>query len=302
MPEYLLAVQGKVAAGEIQRGKQEIRRAGRLREVDDLAHIVRVHAGSGQQKRALRQAAAGLVHTDGGHVRARLHGGDRQRLGKRKVRAVRLVGKSEHSVLVRQARDGADIGANAVIRRVIDENRLRVRVFAHGALHLADGHPQRNAQAAVHLGVYIHRHRAAEHQSIDRAAVDITGQDDLIPAAAGIQNHALHGGGCAADHEESVRRAEGVRGDFLRFADDGNGMAEVIQRFHGVHVRFHAALAQKGRQFRIAAPALVPRHVKRHHAHPPEILQRLVNRCARLFFPVHSVRPSPCKLCAAKTQ
>ena len=44
------------------------------------------------------------------------------------------------------------------------------------------------------------------------------------------------------------------------------GMAEVVQRLHGVDVHAEALLAQELRQLGVAAAALVARHVKGHKA------------------------------------
>ena len=65
-------------------------------------------------------------------------------------------------------------------------------------------------------------------------------------------------------------------------------VAKVIQRLHAVHVHAHALLTQKSGQLRVAAAPLVAGHVKRHHPHLPELLQRLVNRGTAL------VQPEPC--------
>ena len=72
--EGLLAPQRQISSGNIQAGQQQIGGAGGLTQIDDLAHIPLFHALSDQQQGALGQAAAGLVHADGRHVRPRFHG------------------------------------------------------------------------------------------------------------------------------------------------------------------------------------------------------------------------------------
>ena len=154
-----------------------------------------------------------------------------------------------------------------------------------GLFHLLPLHAQRDAEALVHLGVDVDRHRAAEHQSVQHAAVDVAGQDDLIAPLADCQHHALHRAGGAAHHQEGVGRAESVGGQLLRLPDDRYRVAEIVQRFHAVDVHAHALLAQKGRQLGVAPPALVAGHVEGHHPHLPELFQRLVDGCAALVQP-----------------
>ena len=66
--------------------------------------------------------------------------------------------------------------------------------------HLLPLHAQRDAQALIHLRVHIHRHRAAQHQRVQHAAVHVAGQNDLIAPLAGGKYHALHAAGGAAHH------------------------------------------------------------------------------------------------------
>ena len=76
--------------------------------------------------------------------------------------------------------------------------------------------------------------------------------------------------------------AEGFRRQLLRVPNHRNGMAEIIERFHGVDIHGHAAFPQELRQLRIAAAPLVAGHIKRNDTHPPELLQRLIDRRALL--------------------
>ena len=99
-------------------------------------------------------------------------------------------------------------------------------------------------------------------------------------------------------------RAERIGGQLLGLADDRNRVAEIVQRLHAVDVHADALLAQKRGQLRVAAPALVARHVKGHDAHTAEVFQRFMDGCAALVqpgalcFSVHFYlrSRSPCKI------
>ena len=193
-----------------------------------------------------------------------------------------FVRKAEHPGVVSHLHDGAQVGTDAVVGGVVHQNGHGVGVLPDGLFHLLPLHAQRNAQPLVHFRVDIDRHRAAEHQRIQHAAVHIAGQDDLIPPLAGGQHHALHTAGGAAHHQKGVGRPKGVGSQLLRFPDDRYRVAEVVQRLHAVHVHAHALLAQKGRQLRVAPAPLVAGHIKGDHPHLAELFQRLVNGRAAL--------------------
>ena len=199
--------------------------------------------GADEQEAGLGQTAAALVHGDRGHVGACGHGGHRKAASEVKMGSVGLVGQTEHPGGVGHPDDGAQVAADAVVGGVIDQHGHGVRVLGDGLGHLLPLHAQGDAQPLVHLGIDVDRHSAAEHQRVDDAAVHIAGQDDLVPALAGGENHALHGAGGAAHHQKGVGRAERVCGQLLRLLDDGDGMAEVVERFHAVDVHPHALLA-----------------------------------------------------------
>ena len=78
--EHLPPPQREVAAGDVQAGHEQVAAGGGLGQVDDLPHIARVDVGADEQQAGLGQAAAALVHGDGGHIRPRRHGGDGQAL------------------------------------------------------------------------------------------------------------------------------------------------------------------------------------------------------------------------------
>ena len=203
------------------------------------------HVGTGQQQAALGQAAARLVHGYGGQVSPRLHGGHGQVLVKIEVGAVGLVGQAEHPVSMGQLYNGLQVGADAVVGRVVHQHRLGVRVFPDGPLHLADLHAQGDAQAVITLRVDVDRDGAAQHHSAHNAAVYVAGQDDLLSALDRREHHALHSAGGAAHHQEGVGRAKGVRSQLLRIPYDRHGVAQVVQGLHGVDVHAYAGLAQQ---------------------------------------------------------
>ena len=92
------------------------------------------------------------------------------------------------------------VGADAVVGGVIHQHSHSVGVLLDGLCHLLPLHAQRDAQALIHLRVHIHRHRAAQHQRVQHAAVHVAGQNDLIAPLAGGEHHALHTAGGAAHH------------------------------------------------------------------------------------------------------
>ena len=198
--EHLPSPQRQIAAGDIQTGHQQVAAGGSLGQVDDLAHIARVHVGTDEQQAGLGQAAAAFVHGDRGHIRARRHGRTRQAAAKVEVGAVGFIRKAEHTGVVRHFYDGTQVGADAVVGGVIHQHSHSVGVLLDGLCHLLPLHAQRDAQALIHLRVHIHRHRAAQHQRVQHAAVHVAGQNDLIAPLAGGKYHALHAAGGAAHH------------------------------------------------------------------------------------------------------
>ena len=213
--------------------------------------------------------------------------------------AVGFVSKAEHPGGMGHLHDGFQVGADAVIGRVIYQNSHSVGVFGDGLCHLFPFHAEGDAQTGVHLGVDVDRNRTAKHQRVDDAAVDIARQDDLIAPFAGGQDHALHCTGGAADHQERMGCTKGFRRQLFRFPDDRYRVAEVVQRLHAVDVHAHALLTKELRQLRVAAAALVARHIERNDSHLAEPLQCLVDgrvaltlRPRGLLFLFHSLHLS----------
>ena len=61
------------------------------------------------------------------------------------VRAVRLIGEEQHAVCMSEIGDGADVRAYPVIRRIVDEDRLRVRILLDRTLDIGEPHAERDA-------------------------------------------------------------------------------------------------------------------------------------------------------------
>ena len=101
------------------------------------------------------------------------------------MRAVRLVRQNQHTMAVCQFHDSGKVGTDAVVCRVVDQNSFCVRILQDRLFHLSQIHSQRNTVFLVGARVYIDRHAAAEHQRVDRAAVDVARQDNLFVLAAG---------------------------------------------------------------------------------------------------------------------
>ena len=69
------------------------------------------------------------VHGHRRQIRPRRHGGEGQVLVEIKVGAVGLVGQTEHPAAVGQVHNALEVGADAVVGGIVDQNGLGVRVF-----------------------------------------------------------------------------------------------------------------------------------------------------------------------------
>ena len=199
---------------------------------------------------------------------------------------MRFVHQGQHTVLVGQFDQRPQVGADAVIGRVVDQDGLGIRVCLNGGAHIRHFHPQGDAQLLIHLRINIHRYCAAQYQGIDGAFVHVAGQNDLVSGFAGGENHALYAAGGAAHHQEGMRRPEGIGRQLLRFLDDRNRMTQIVQRFHGIHIDSHAPFSQQFHQFRISPAAFVPRHIEGDYTLTTEFFQRCINGRFLLTFPV----------------
>ena len=66
------------------------------------------------------------MHTDCRHIRARIHRRHGQAIAEIEMCAVRLIRKHLHPMRVRQLRNRAQIGADTVVGRIVDKDRLCV--------------------------------------------------------------------------------------------------------------------------------------------------------------------------------
>ena len=233
---------------------------------------------TGQQNGALRQTAAGFVHGCRRHIRTCRHRGDRQVVPKIKVRAVRLIREAQHPVLMCNPDDGAQVGADAVVGRIVDQNRFGIRMQRNRPLHVRNAHTERNAQPLITGGINVNRNRTAQHHGSHDTAVHIARQDNFLAPLDRGQHHGLHCRGSSAHHEKGVRRAECLRRQLFRIPDDGHRMAQIVQRLHGIDIHAHAFFSQKSGQLGIAAPALVSGHIERNNPLFFKSFQRLINR------------------------
>ena len=155
---------------------------------------------------------------------------------------VSFIRKDQHPFFMRRLHDRPEVGTDAVISRIIDQDRHRVRILLDRFQDIVPLHSQRDPQPLVHIRVYIHRLRPAQHQSVDRTPVYIPGHDDLVIFLTAGQDHGLDCRRGAADHEKCVVRSERVRRQLLRLFDHGDRVAQIVQRLHGIHVNADAPL------------------------------------------------------------
>ena len=94
----------------------------------------------------------------------------------------------------------------------------------------------------IGFGIHINRDGTAQDHRIDDAAVNIPGQNNLLPFFTGRQHHRLNRRSRAVDHKKGLLSAKGIGCQFLGFFDHRNRMAEIIQRLHRIDVQGHTAL------------------------------------------------------------
>ena len=274
----LPAVEREVLPRQVEGHHQQVACAGGLGEIDYLPDVVRVYSLPQEQYRALGEASSGFVHRYRSHVRAAAHGAGRKSIAKIEVRSVRFVNQHLHAVPVYYLDDLPQIGAYAVVGRVVDQHGFRVRICEDSRLDFLRGHSERYAEVVVDAGVHVDRYRSADHQRIDCAPVDVSRENYLIPRLAYRHHHRLNCSGGSVDDEDGVFRSEGVRSVLLSLLYDGNGVAEVVEGLHGVHVVPHARLAQEVPQRLVAAASLVPGDIKLDNAVKLIFLHCLVKR------------------------
>ena len=157
LAERTFAAHIQIAPRNIQAGKQQIRSAGSLRQIDNLADIFPIYVRPCQKQRALSEAAAGFVHGNRGHIRTSRHRVHRHVGSKIKMRAMCFVHQAQHIMRVRQLNDRTQIRANTVIGRIIYQNRFSVRIFPDSLFYLGKLHTQGNSQFTIYLRIDIYR-------------------------------------------------------------------------------------------------------------------------------------------------
>ncbi|MPN34306.1 hypothetical protein SDC9_181799 [bioreactor metagenome] len=141
------------------------------------------------------------------------------------MRAVGLVDERRHSRAVRRFGYAPEVGADAVIGGVVDEDGLCLGMSGDRRFDVIRAHTERNAEFGMDAGVHIYRRDAAEDQRVDRRLMDVSRNDYRIAAFADAHDHRLYGGGGAADYQKGVVRPEGISGQRLRLFDDGGRVA-----------------------------------------------------------------------------
>ena len=250
-----------------------------------------MHGRTGEQNRALGQAAARFVHRNRSHIRSCRHSGNGQIFSEIEVCSVRFVRKAQHTVLMGELYNLLQIGADAVIGGVVYQNCFGIGIGKDCFFYFGYLHAKRDTQTGVTFGVHINRNGAAQNHRAHNAAVDIAGKDNLFAAFCNRKHHRLNGGGGSAHHQKGVGSAECLRGQLLGFFDNRNRMAQVIKRLHRVYIHADAFFAQQRDQFRISSAAFVPGYVERNNPHFSKIFKSLVDGSAALVKMIHSVTP-----------
>ena len=187
---------------------------------------------------------------------------------------------------MRKLHDLHEVRANAVVGRVVDENRLGRGMLGNRLLHVRDAHSERNTEPLVLPGIDVRGNRAADDKRVDRAAVDVARQNNLVPRRAGGHDHRLHRRGRPVHHEECIVRPEGLRREGLGVLDDRDGMPQVVERLHRVDVHRHRPRTEILRELEIAAPALVGRDVKMGESVDALPVERICERRFTLPLPL----------------
>ena len=160
------------------------------------------------------------MHGYGSHICPRRHCRYGQAAAKIEVSAVCLVRQTFHSGSVSHFDNGPQIAADTVISRIINKHRHRMGMLGDGFRHLLPAHSKGNAEPLIHVWIDVHRHRAAQNQSVDYAFMYIAGQDDFVSTLARGQDHTLHGACRAAHHQKRMGCAKGIRRQFFSLQDD----------------------------------------------------------------------------------
>ena len=106
---------------------------------------------------------------------------------------MRFVGQTQHVVRVRQLDDAAQVGTDAVVGGVVDQDGLGIGIFSDGPLDIGHAHAERDAQTVVAGRVDVDRDGAAQNHCAHDAAVHVARQNDFFAALGHGKDHALHG-------------------------------------------------------------------------------------------------------------
>ncbi|MPN42718.1 hypothetical protein SDC9_190275 [bioreactor metagenome] len=133
--------------------------------------------------------------------------------------------------------------------------------------------------------------RAAKHQRIDDAAVNISRQDNFIAALAAGKHHRLNRRSRTVNHKIRVRRTKRLGRQRFGVLDDRNRMTEIIQRLHRVNIDADALFTKKISQLGVTPATLMPRHIKGNNPHLFKFFKRLIDRRTRLIKLCHAAPP-----------
>ena len=183
--------------------------------------------------------------------------------------------------------NGAQVGADTVVGRIVDENRLGIRVCEDRLFHLGNLHAKRNPQAGIALRIDIDRNSAAQHHGAHDAAVNISRQNDLFAALCNREDHCLYRRGGTADHQKGVCRSKRFRCQFFGFPNDRHRMAQIVQRFHRVDIHADAFFAEQSYQLRISPASLVSWNIEGNNPHLSKFFKSLIDRSTALIEMVH---------------
>ncbi len=78
--------------------------------------------------------------------------------------------------------------------------------------------------------------------------------------------------------KKGVRGPKSLCGKAGGIAYDGHGMAQVVQRLHGIHVYADALLAKQPDKLRVAAAALVTGNIEGNYSHIAQALEGFIYR------------------------
>ena len=188
-----------------------------------------------------------------------------------------LIHQYQHVVLMSQFHNPFQVRANTVIRRVVHQNSHSIGVLFDSLLHLRDFHAQGDTQTVVHIRVHIDRCGTIHNQRINHAPVHVTWQDDFLTLLRSREHHRLHSRSRTSYHQESMSCAKRLCSKVFRLLDDRDRMTQVVEWFHGIHVKFYTLFTQQFHQLRVTAATFVTWHIERNDPVPSELYERLIH-------------------------